>query len=149
MAMEQCISASGMEQAQAALASHMAALQTALASLIDLVVSVSFRQRSILSFQTNFHWWVSVDDLVASSFPRALLASFWRQLVSLVGVPLLGPGVSGMGERAVGISSRGGFPHLSLIWGTHLGRCVHWTRKISQFGGQRHEHNHGIQSLWG
>ena len=58
------------------------------------------------SSQTNFCQWVSMDDLVASSPPRALLASSWRWPASVGGVPLLGPGVSAVGEGAVGISSR-------------------------------------------
>ena len=51
-----------------------------------------------------------MDDLVASSSPRALLASFQRWSASLVGVLLLGPNVLGMGEGAVGISSREASP---------------------------------------
>ena len=47
-----------------------------------------------------------MDDLVASSSPRALLAFSLRWLAPAGGVPLLGPGASAMGEMAEGISSR-------------------------------------------
>ena len=106
MTVEQCVLASCIEQAQVALASLMAVLQMALASLTDLVVSDSFWQRPMPSSQTNFCKQASIDDLVASSSPIALMASFWRWPASLVGVPLLGPGVLAMGEGTVGISSR-------------------------------------------
>ena len=51
-----------------------------------------------------------MDDLVASGSPVALLASFQRWSESSVGVLLLGPGVSTMGEGAAGISSREASP---------------------------------------
>ena len=47
-----------------------------------------------------------MDDLVASSYPRALLAFSQRWFASAGGVPPLGPGVLAVGEVAVGISSR-------------------------------------------
>ena len=47
-----------------------------------------------------------MEDLVASSSPRALLASFQRWAASEGGAPPLGPGVLAVGEEAVGISSR-------------------------------------------
>ena len=78
----------------------------ALASLMDSVVSESFWQRSMPSSQTNFCQHVSMDDLVASSPPRDLLASLQRWPASAGGVPPLSPGVSAMGEGVVGISSR-------------------------------------------
>ena len=46
------------------------------------------------------------DDLVASSPPRTLLASSQRWPASVGGTLPLGPGVSAVGERPVGISSR-------------------------------------------
>ena len=45
-----------------------------------------------------------MEDLVASSSPRPLLASFQRWAVG--GVPPLGPGVLAIGEETAGISSR-------------------------------------------
>ena len=65
---------------QVALASLTALSQVALVSLIDLVVSESFRQRAMLSSQTNFCQQASMDDLVARRSPRALLASLQRSL---------------------------------------------------------------------
>ena len=47
-----------------------------------------------------------MDDLVASSPPRALLASSQRWPASAGGALPLGPGVSAVGEGAVGIFSR-------------------------------------------
>ena len=144
MVVEQSVSASFMAWAQVALASLMAALQMALASLIDLVVSDLFWQRSILSFQTNFCWWVLMDDLVASSSPRALLTFFQRWLVSLVEVLLLGPTVLGTGEGAVRIYSR-----VALCISASSG-VLTWEdmstgpERSSNLGGQRHEYNHGI-----
>ena len=58
------------------------------------------------STQTNFHQWASMDNLVASSPPRALLVSSQRWSVSVGGALLLGPGDLPVGEGAVGISSR-------------------------------------------
>ena len=88
------------------LASWVEWAQMALASLMDSVVLESFWQRPMPSSQINFCQQALMDDLVASSPPRALLASSWRWPVSLGGVLLLGPGVSVVGEGAVGISSR-------------------------------------------
>ena len=95
MVVEQRILATGIEWTQ-----------VALASLIDSVVFESFWQRAIPSSQTNFHWWASMEDLIASSSHRTLLASSLRWAVSEGGTPLLGPGVSAVGEEAAGISSR-------------------------------------------
>ena len=47
-----------------------------------------------------------MNHFVASSSPRALLASSHRWPASAGGAPLLGPGVSAVGEGAVGTSSR-------------------------------------------
>ena len=74
------------------------------------VVSDLFRWRAMPSSQTNFCWWTSMDDLVASSPPRVLLASSQRWLASSVGAPPLGPGVSAVGKEAAGISSREASP---------------------------------------
>ena len=73
---------------------------------MDPVVLESFWQRSMPSSQSNICWWVLMDDLVASSPPIALLASSQRWPVSMGGAPLLGPGISAVGEGAMGISSR-------------------------------------------
>ena len=89
MVLEQRVSASWMEQAQVALASLTVVeqrvlaswvewVQMTLASLNDSVVSESFQQRLMPSCQTNFCQWASMDDLVANSFPRSLLASSQR-----------------------------------------------------------------------
>ena len=127
MVMEQRVSASCIEWAQVALASLMVVeqkvlaswvewAQTALASLIDSVVAESFWWRAMLSSQTNFHQLSSMDDLVASSLPRALLASSQRWPTSVVGVPALGPGVSAVGEEAAGISFREASPISEIVW---------------------------------
>ena len=58
------------------------------------------------SSQANFCLWASMDDLVASSTPRAWLASSQRWPASAGGVLLLGPGVSAVGEVVAGISAR-------------------------------------------
>ena len=85
-----------------------------------------------------------MDDLVASSSPRALLAFSWRWPTSLGGVPLLGLGVSAMGEGTVGISSREASPISAssgaLTWddvstGPERSPCL-WGRGVST--------NHGI-----
>ena len=89
MAVEQRVLASWMEQAQVALASLIVVeqmvlaswveqMQMALASLIDSVVLELFQQRLMPSSQTNFCQGASMDDFVASSSPRALLASSHR-----------------------------------------------------------------------
>ena len=80
----------------------------ALASLIDSVVLDLFHQRPMPSSQTNFCWWVLMDDIVASSSPRALLAFIWRWPASLAGVLLLDPGVLAMCKGAAGISASSG-----------------------------------------
>ena len=56
--------------------------------------------------QTTFSLQASVDDLMASSSLRALLAFSQSWLVSVGGVPQLGSGVLAMGEMVVEISSR-------------------------------------------
>ena len=85
-----------------------------------------------------------MDDLVASSSPRALLASLQRWLVSLVGVLLLGPSVSGMGEGAAGISPREASP-ISASLGVLTWEDVSTGPERSpNLGGWRHEHDHGI-----
>ena len=89
MVLEQRVLASWMEWTQVALASLMVVeqrvsaswvewVQMALASLMDSVVSESFWQRLMPSSQTNFHQWALMDDLVATSSPRAVLASSQR-----------------------------------------------------------------------
>ena len=143
LAMEQHVLASCMEQAQVALASLMAVSQTALASLIDLVVSDLFWQRNIPSSQTNFSQWVLMDDLVASSSPRAFLAFSQRQPVSLGGVLLLGPGVSAMGKGTVGISSREASP-ISASSGVLTWDDMSTGLERSANLGQRCEYNHRI-----
>ena len=106
---EQRFLASWMEWTQVALTSLMVVeqrvsaswvewVQMALASLMDSDVSELFWQRSMSSSQTNFCWWAWMDDLVASSPPRALLASSQRWPVSAGGAPPLGPGVLAVGE---------------------------------------------------
>ena len=67
----------------------------------------------------------------------------------LVGVQLLGPGVSHMGEGAVGISSREASPISASS------RALTWEdvstgpERSPNLGGRGMEHDHGIQSLWG
>ena len=51
-----------------------------------------------------------MDDLVASSSPRSLLASSQRWPASVGVALLLGPGVSAVGKGVVGISSRESSP---------------------------------------
>ena len=58
------------------------------------------------SSQTNFCQWASMEDLIDSSSLKALLASSQRWAASEGGAPPLGPGVSDLGEEAVGISYR-------------------------------------------
>ena len=148
MAMEQRFLASWVEWAQMTLASLMVEeqrisvsqvewVQMALASLIGSAVLELFQHRPMPSSQTNFHQWVLMDDLVTSSPPRALLASSQRWPASLGGVPLAGSCCLGCGRGGSGNFLQGGIPHLSVIWDTHLGWCVHWPQEISQFGGQR------------
>ena len=59
---------------QRALASKVAWVQMALASLMDSTVLELFQCSSMTISQTTFCLWVSMDDLVASSSSRALLA---------------------------------------------------------------------------
>ena len=96
------VSASLMAIEQAVLASQMVQAQMALASLMDSAVSELFQQSSISSYQTAFCLWVSMDDLVASSSSRALLAFSWSWPTAAGGVSLLDLGVAAMGEMVVG-----------------------------------------------
>ena len=91
---------------QRASASRVAWVQMALASLTDSAVLESLQQSSMPSSQTTSCLWALIDDLVASSSSRALLAFSQRWLASAGGVPLLDPGVLAMGEMVVGTSSR-------------------------------------------
>ena len=79
-------------------ASLMEWAQKAFASLMDSLVLDSFWQRVIPNLETNFHWWASIEDLIASQSPKALLASSQRWAMSRGGTLLLGPGVSIVGE---------------------------------------------------
>ena len=159
MVMEQRVLASCIEHAQVALASLMVMeqrvlaswveqAQMALASLMDSVVLESFWQRAIPSSQTNFCQWALMDDLVAISLPRALLASSQRWPASVVGATIgswcLGCG--GGGNRDLLQES---IPHLNIIQGAHLGWCVHWPGEIPQFGRHRCEQDHRMQSPGG
>ena len=56
-----------------------------------------------------------MDDLIASSPPRALLPSSQRWPASAGGAPPLGPGVSAVGDRVAGISSREASVKLQII----------------------------------
>ena len=87
-------------------ASRVAWAQMALASLMDSIVSESFRWSSMSNSQTTFCLPVLMDDLVASSSSRTLLALSQRWHVSVGWVLPLGPGVSAMEEMVVGTSSR-------------------------------------------
>ena len=130
------------------LASWVEQAQMALASLMDSDVLESFRWRSMPSSQTNFCQRALIDDLVASSPPRALLASSQRWFASAGRALLLGPGVSAVGEGAVGISSREASAILAssgvLTWDdvstgperspSLLGRSVSTTMGFSLFG---------------
>ena len=67
------------------------------------------------SSQTNFRQQMSMDDLVANSSPRALLASFGD--VSIFGgSAAVGPCCPGYGQGGSRDFLQGGFPHLSIIW---------------------------------
>ena len=100
------VSASLMAVEQRALASWMVQAQMALASLMDSAVLESFHRSSMPSSQATFCLQGSMEDLVASSSSRALLAFSQRWLASAGGVLLLDPGVSAMGRMVVGTSSR-------------------------------------------
>ena len=91
---------------QRVLASWIEWSQMAFASLIDSMVSESFQQRAMLSSQTNFCQWVSMEDLIISSSPRTLGASSQRWAASEGGASILGPGDSAVVEEAEGISLR-------------------------------------------
>ena len=98
------VSASMMATGQAVLASQTVWAQMAPASLMDSAVSESFQQCSIPSSQTAFCIWASMDDLVANSSSRALLAFSQSWPTSAGGVMLLDLGVTAMGEMVVGTS---------------------------------------------
>ena len=159
MIVEQRVLATCIEQVQVALASLMVVEQrvsasrveqvlVALASLKDSIFLELFQQRSMPSSQTNFCQQALMDDLVASSPPRALLASSQRWPVSVGGALPLGPGVSSGGEETVGISSREASPISAssrvLTWddvSTGLGKSpslvgggVSRTKRFSLFG---------------
>ena len=117
MAVEQRVLASQMVQVQVALASLTVAeqralasrvvqVQMALASSMDSTVSESFQWSSMPSSQTTFCLWASMDDLVASSSSKALLAFSQSRPTSAGGVMLLDLGVMAMGEMVVGTSPR-------------------------------------------
>ena len=72
---------------------------------MDSAVSDSFQWSSIPGSQTALHQQASMDDLVASSSSRALLAFFQSSAVS-AGVMLLDLVVMAMGEMVVGTPSR-------------------------------------------
>ena len=72
------------------------------------------------SSQTNYHQWALMDDLIASSPHRALLAFSQRWPASVGGALPLDHGVLAVGE-GMGDFLQGGFCHLSIIWGAHLG----------------------------
>ena len=81
--------------------------QMALASLMDSAVSDSFGQSSVPSSQTALSTlWASMDDLVARSSSRPLLAFSQSSGTSVGWVTLLHLGVAAMGEMVVGTSSR-------------------------------------------
>ena len=80
--------------------------QMALASLMDSAVLDSFQQSSIPSSQMAFSLQASMDDLVASSSSRALLAFSQSSAASAGGVMLLDLVVVAMGEMVVGTPSR-------------------------------------------
>ena len=74
MVWEQVALASLTAAEQRASASRVVWVQMALASLMDSSVLESFQWSSMPSSQTTFHLWASIDDLVASSSSKALLA---------------------------------------------------------------------------
>ena len=134
-----------MEWVHVALASLMVISQTALASFMDSAVLDLFWRRAMPSFQTNFCQWASMVDLVANSFPRALLASSQRWPASMGGALPLGPGVSAVGQGEVGISPRKASPLSAssgvLTWDdvstgpeSLWGRGVSMTMGFSLFG---------------
>ena len=90
-----------------------------------------------------------MDDLVTSSSSRALLVFSQSWLASMRGVPLMGPGVSAMGEMVVGTSSR----EASTI--SMSSRELTWDdvstglERSSQLVGWRCEYDHGVWSFWG
>ena len=89
-----------------ALASIVTWEQMSLASLMDSAVSDSFQQSSIPSSQKALCLQASMDDLVASSSSRALLAFSQSSATSAGEVTLLDLGVTAMGEMVVGTPSR-------------------------------------------
>ena len=87
-------------------ASRVVWAQMALSSLMDSAVLELFQWSSMPSSQTTFCLWASMDDLVASSSSRALLAFSQIWPTSAGGVILLDLGVVAMGEMVVGTPSR-------------------------------------------
>ena len=86
----------------------------------------------------------SMDDLVASSSSRALLAFSQRWIASVGWVLLLGPGVSAMGEMVVRTFSREAST-ISASSGVLTGDDVSTgSREISQFLGWRCEYDHRV-----
>ena len=97
------VSASLMAIEQMVSASQMVWVQMALASLMDSTVLESFWWSSIPSSQTAFCLWASMDDLVASSSSRAMLAFSQSWPTSADGVMLLDLGAAAMGKMVVGL----------------------------------------------
>ena len=67
-----------MAMEQQFLASWTEWVQMAFASLMDAMVLESFCQRAMPNLETSFCQQASMEDLMASGSPRALLASSWR-----------------------------------------------------------------------
>ena len=118
-----CVSASLMAAEQVALASWTAWVQMALASLMDSAVLKSFQQRSIPSSWTAFCLWVSMDDLVANSSSKALLAYSQSWTASVGRVMLLDLGATAMGEMVVGTSPNKASTISMLSWMLTEMRC--------------------------
>ena len=135
LAVEQQASASMIEWAQLVSASLMEWAQRAFASLMDSSVLDSFWQRVIPNLETNFCRQSSIEDLIASQSPQGLMASSKRWAMSRGGMLLLGPwcfdcrGAGGMDIL------RGEVVQITIIWGAHLGGCIHQLGEIFQFGG--------------
>ena len=87
-------------------ASRVTQEQMALASLMDSAVLHSFQRSYIPNSQMALHLQVSMDDLVASSSSRALLAFSQSSAASVGGVMLLDLVHAAMGEMVVGTPCR-------------------------------------------
>ena len=72
--------------------------------------------RSIPSSQTAFHLWVSMDDLVANSSSRALLAFSQSWPMSAGSMTFLNLGNTAMGEMVVGTSPNEASAISTLSW---------------------------------